>query len=78
MPGCRRPSTSSMMTLRARPVTSSNSSRTVTFSTMSWYSTRPVNSVRIGLVNGSHSTSTVRGFTFVSGLTFSLAPYTTG
>src|SRR5213079_500446 len=48
------------------PVTSSNSSRTVMPSAMSWYSTRPVNSVRIGLVNGSHSTRTVRAFTFWS------------
>src|SRR5205809_2253809 len=76
--GLQASSASSMMTLRARPVTSSNSSRTVTPSTMSWYCTLPVNSVRIGLVNGSHSTRTVRALTRCSGLTFSLAPYTTG
>ena len=78
MPGCSLPSASSMMTLRARPVTSSNSSRTVMPSTMSWYCTLPVNSVRIGLVNGSHSTRTVRSLTFCSALTLILAPYTTG
>ena len=67
-----------MMTRRERPVTSSNSSRTVMFSWMSWYCTLPVNSVRIGFVNGSHSTSTVRVLTFCSALTLILAPYTTG
>jgi len=77
-PGCSLPSGSSMTTLRERPVTSSNSSRTVTPSMMSWYSTRPVNSVRIGFVNGSHSTSTVRTLIFWSDFTLIFAPYTTG
>ena len=83
-----------MMTLRASPVTSSNSSRTVALvvasprlaascasrsSTMSTYCTLPVNSVRMGVVCGSHSTRTAPAFTRGAGwsgstLTLTLAP----
>src|SRR6266849_410577 len=46
-----------MITRRDRPVTSSNSSRIVTRSTMSRKTTVPLTSVSVGVVQGAHSTS---------------------
>src|SRR6266850_931942 len=72
--GCSLPSWSSMITRRDRPVTSSNSSRIVTPSTMSRKTTVPLTSVRMGVVNGSHSTSSLPRVTLPSSLTLMQAP----
>ena len=63
-----------MMTLLARPVTSSISSWIVTPSSMSRYTSLPATSVRIGVVYGSHSTSTWPAVAFFPSRTLILAP----
>src|SRR2546426_708109 len=57
-----------------RPVPSSTPAPTVRPWAISWYSTRPVNSVRIGFGTGSHSTRTVRALIRWSAFTLILAP----
>src|SRR6266542_1415691 len=76
--GWSLPSWSSMITRRERPVASSNSSRMVTPSTMSRNMTAPLTSVRMGVVNGSHSTSSLPMVTLPSSLILIRAPGTTG
>ena len=68
-----------MMTLLARPVTSSISSWIVTsLLDLPVDELRPATSVRIGVVYGSHSTSTWPAVAFFPSRTLTLAPYTTG
>ena len=68
-----------MMTRWARPVTSSISSRIVTSSITSRKAMVPVTSVRIGVVNGSHSRMVTPPFgTRAPSRNLILAPGTTG
>jgi hypothetical protein len=65
----------SITTLRERPVRASTCSSYVTFGIRSAKRTLPVSSVRIGMVNGSHSTSTDSLGLMSPSFTLSVAPY---